>query len=280
MQICEATSTSQVSERKKLEIKNSSLVQLNIFVTRQLVVKRWNNIRDQWIKWKNRDKNTKKSGAAASKLRKYVYHEQLNFLDQVPYHRSTDSSMDYEAESQQQTEEHQPGADQGTAPPDATKQTSHTSSARKRKRTLDEFEERILRTIEAGDKEDRHMQFFKGILPSLQKFNENQIVDFQMGVLQVIKNIQNTVCIPTQPQQLQMYASPYSQQNPFKYPLHPCSPLLSRISSQHQQTIQSSNKSTNIVSPPYQSPDSDDTQSTSIYINLSSPFSQNADFDF
>ncbi|CAH2003064.1 unnamed protein product [Acanthoscelides obtectus] len=132
-----------------------------------------------------------------------------------------------EAESQQQTEELQSAEDQGTATPDATKQTSQTPTAkipsvkttsvqqstRKRKRTLDEFELRMLKSVEAGDQEDRHMQFFKGILPSVQKFTDNQVVDFQMGVLQVIKNIQNTVSIPTtQPQQLQIYAPPCSQQ--------------------------------------------------------------------
>ncbi|KAG5862539.1 hypothetical protein JTB14_020196 [Gonioctena quinquepunctata] len=193
----------------------------------QLVVKRWNNIRDQWLRWKNRDKNSKKSGAAASKLRKYLYHEQLNL---GLYHRSTDSSMAYkhtdEGESQQQTEELQ--SDQGTATPDATKQTSQTpstkiptvkttsmqQSTRKRKRTPDGIELRMLKSNEAGDQEDRHMQFFKGILPPVQKFTDNQIVDFQMGVLQVIKNIQNTVSIPTtQPQQLQIYPPPYSQQH-------------------------------------------------------------------
>ncbi|KAG5862266.1 hypothetical protein JTB14_031847, partial [Gonioctena quinquepunctata] len=171
----------------------------------QLVVERWNNIRDQWLKWKNRDKNSIKSGAAASKLRKYLYHEQLNFLEQGLYHRSTDSSMAYEhtdeAKTQQQTEKLQSAADQGTATPDATKQTSQTPSAkiptvkttsvqqstRKRRRTFDEFELRMLKSIEAGDQEDRHMQFFKGIIPSVQKFTDNQIVDFQMEVLQVIK---------------------------------------------------------------------------------------------
>lgn len=138
------------------------------------------------------------------------------------------------------------------------------------------------------------MKFFKGILPSVQKFNDNQIVDFQMGVLQVIKNIQNAVSIPTtQRQQLQIYTSSYSQQQTQQYPCNnplqnsqqyqssglSYTPLLSRVSSQHQM-IPSSNNSTNIISPPYLSPDSNDTQSTSNYTNLSSPFSQNSDIDF
>jgi len=247
-----------------------------------------------------------------------VYHEQLNFLEKGLYHRSTDSSMAYEQTDeagehideagQQETEELQSAADQGTETPDATKQTSQTPSAktstvkttsvqqstRKRKRTLDEFELRMLKSIEAGDQEDRNMKFFKGILPSVQKFNDNQIVDFQMGVLQVIKNIQNAVSIPTtQRQQLQIYTSSYSQQQTQQYPCNnplqnsqqyqssglSYTPLLSRVSSQHQM-IPSSNNSTNIISPPYLSPDSNDTQSTSNYTNLSSPFSQNSDIDF
>lgn len=57
-----------------------------------------------------------------------------NFLAEGLYHPSIDSSMAYEhtdqAESQQQTEELQLAADQGTASPDANKQTSQTPSAK------------------------------------------------------------------------------------------------------------------------------------------------------
>ncbi|KAG8319608.1 hypothetical protein J6590_088394 [Homalodisca vitripennis] len=28
----------------------------------QLILKRWNNIRDQWVKWKKKEKDSKKSG--------------------------------------------------------------------------------------------------------------------------------------------------------------------------------------------------------------------------
>lgn len=300
----------KVKKDNKIKTKNSkSLVLLNnnnyFFVDAgQLVVKRWNNIRDQWLKWRNRDKHSKKSGAAASKLRKYLYHEQLNFLEKGLYRRATDSSMadnehTGEAESQQQTEERQSAADQRETP-DATEQTSQTlsaktpavkttsvqQSARKRKRGLDEFELRMLKSIEAGDQEDRNMQFFKGILPSVQKFTDNQIVDFQMGVLQVIKNIQNTVSIPTiQPQQQQIYASyshQHTQQYPYNFPLQNSQqhqPIPSSIIS-HVANLPPISCPTETISPPFLSPASNDTQSSSYSNSLSSPLTQNSNIDF
>lgn len=39
------------------------------------------------------------------------------------------------------------------------------------------------------EKPDRHLSFFRGITPSLNTFNEDKILEFQMAVLQTIKSI-------------------------------------------------------------------------------------------
>ncbi|KAG5885450.1 hypothetical protein JTB14_020784 [Gonioctena quinquepunctata] len=87
--------------------------------------------------YKNRNKTTEAWRSICAQLKENFENlsdgERKEF-EQGLYHRSTDSSMAYEhtdeAESQQQTEELQSAADQGTATPDATKQTSQTPSAK------------------------------------------------------------------------------------------------------------------------------------------------------
>lgn len=58
-----------------------------------------------------------------------------------------------------------------------------------KKRKLDGIEQKILDTLEAP--ENRHICFFKGIIPSLENLNEEQILQFQMGVLNVLKNVRD-----------------------------------------------------------------------------------------
>lgn len=161
----------------------------------------------------------------------------------------------------------------------------------------------MLKAVEkTGDEEDRNMQFFRGILPTIKRFDDHQIVDFQMGVLQVIKNIQNTVPIPAiQPQQPLIIANPYSQQYTQQYPCTVPSqnsqsytsadfsytPLLSRISNEGRQRIASNTishvaKLQSISCPSTSditSTASEDTQST-VYSSDISPFSPNSDIDF
>jgi hypothetical protein len=66
-----------------------------------------------------------------------------------------------------------------------------TQQCGKRKRNPDDFELRIMKALEEGNQPNRHMSFFKGIIPSLQYFNLEETLDFQMGVLQLIANIKH-----------------------------------------------------------------------------------------
>jgi hypothetical protein len=66
-----------------------------------------------------------------------------------------------------------------------------TQQCGKRKRNPDEFELRIMKALEEGNQPNRHLSFFKGIIPSLQNFNEEETFELQMGVLQLIANIKN-----------------------------------------------------------------------------------------
>jgi hypothetical protein len=49
----------------------------------------------------------------------------------------------------------------------------------------------MLEILEKPDtsKPNRHLSVFQGILPSLQNLNDDQTIEFQLGVLNVIKNV-------------------------------------------------------------------------------------------
>jgi hypothetical protein len=40
-----------------------------------------------------------------------------------------------------------------------------------------------------SDMPNRHLSFFNGVIPTLEKFNEDEVLKFQMRVLQLISNI-------------------------------------------------------------------------------------------
>jgi len=48
-----------------------------------------------------------------------------------------------------------------------------------------------MKALEEGNQPNRHPSFFKGIIPSLQNFNEEETLEFQTGVLQLIANIKH-----------------------------------------------------------------------------------------
>lgn len=56
-------------------------------------MKRWTNIKDSFLKWMKKYKEISRSGAAASRMKKYVYHDQLLFLKKVAVPNETEDSL-------------------------------------------------------------------------------------------------------------------------------------------------------------------------------------------
>jgi hypothetical protein len=79
----------------------------------------------------------------------------------------------------------------------------------KRKRNPDEFELRIMKALVEGNQPNRHLSFFKGIIPSLQNFNEKETLEFQMGILQLIANIKQRKPSSFSSQLLPVYNQPF-----------------------------------------------------------------------
>ncbi|CAH1993162.1 unnamed protein product [Acanthoscelides obtectus] len=55
----------------------------------KMVMKKWANIRDNWMKCHKKLNEEKKSGAGAKKVRKYLFYEELRFLQKLADHRVT-----------------------------------------------------------------------------------------------------------------------------------------------------------------------------------------------
>lgn len=228
------------------------------------MIKRWINTRDQWVKRRREDRAALKSGAGPSTAKKYVYYDQLLFLERVPSRRkratqtntetakgvtnietakgvtntsttervtNTEGAEDFSEESaiDEHLDANEPTVS-GILSGHSKQKTSRTTT--KRRRGLDELEPNTIKAPEGGlTTEERHLMFFKGILPYLTSFSDTQALDFQMGVLQVIKNITTVNQTPSiQPNTVfgvdrHILHPPQFPKPPIQYP-HPSSQYL------------------------------------------------------
>lgn len=91
-------------------------------------------------------------------------------------------------ESVEDTEHNTEGAT-GSTTTGAIHQTTNKAPSRARKhRKPDEVELQILKAL-AAEKPNSKLSFFHSLLPHLDKYDDNEMLEFQMDVLQVIANI-------------------------------------------------------------------------------------------
>lgn len=63
---------------------------------------KWRSIRDNYVRNRKKIKEAKKSGAAAKKIRRYIYEDQLRFLEKSIEMRSTISTITEESQEIQE----------------------------------------------------------------------------------------------------------------------------------------------------------------------------------
>jgi hypothetical protein len=120
------------------------------------------------------------SGAGSVKIRKYIYSDQLRFLQKLTIERSTEDSL---SPVIKETERDEPE----TASASSSEKRSDQASYKRKKH--DEVEQMMIKALQAGNNPDSNMSFFAGIVPYLKSFDEDDLLDFQMGVLQLISKI-------------------------------------------------------------------------------------------
>lgn len=139
-------------------------------------MKKWKNVKDTFFKHLKKIKEASRSGSAAKKLAKYHYYNQLLFLTKIAQN-ATDDSLNLADESTMISTDDVP----------VPGPSRYVPVTRKRTLQLDDFEKDTLDALKAPkEKENRHLSFFKGILPSIEDFTELQTLTFQTKVLQLI----------------------------------------------------------------------------------------------
>ncbi|KAL1509387.1 hypothetical protein ABEB36_004139 [Hypothenemus hampei] len=150
----------------------------------RFIKKRWTNLKDSFARW------LKKYNETGGRVQKYVYYDQLVFLKKIMHPVEIQVILE---------KEEQEDIDNDITPKRMKHKISEpeikTEPLRKDYHLMTTFKERMMKTIAEipttshSNFKDRHMSFFSGIVPSLENFNEDQICDFQIGVLQLIQSL-------------------------------------------------------------------------------------------
>ncbi|XP_055938847.1 uncharacterized protein LOC129968703 [Argiope bruennichi] len=156
------------------------------------VTRRWYNIRDAFAKFCKKDRELKKSGTRVSKLKKYIYHDQLKFLSKF---YTTENVVENCEDERENNDISRPDTSKRS---DSGKEDELTSAEAKPIQLSDSIKDKrsnesefgTSRTI-ANEKSNRHLCFFKGVIPFLEEFSEQEVVKFKTGVLQLIANIKD-----------------------------------------------------------------------------------------
>lgn len=144
---------------------------------------KWTNLRNVWIRTNKNDE--KKSGSGAKSSKPYVYKEQMDFLRKVarpnPPQESVASRISQPGTegSTQLSENSQPSTSkrQKTMPPE-----QHIMD-------LDVKMSEFLDSRLSQQTDPPILSFFKGILPSVTSFDDDETLELQSGVLSLIQQI-------------------------------------------------------------------------------------------
>lgn len=163
------------------------LVATFLFISGNEVLKRWKNLRDSFAKAEKKMKDGKASGSQATKKRKYIFSNELQFLKKIYTGREVTESHSPEVEEEGATEE--VSTEKRPKTPEVT--INEKSKTRKHKK-MDDVDLKIIKALESTkETPDSNMSFFQSLMPHIANFNNSEILQFQMGVLQVISNIKN-----------------------------------------------------------------------------------------
>ncbi|CAH1980813.1 unnamed protein product [Acanthoscelides obtectus] len=160
----------------------------------KLILKKWTYIRDSWMKALKKHKDQKTSGTSTKPSRLYIYNEQMSFLkkitDSTVCHENTNNENNTEIEDldAEVIEESVP-PEQPNMEANQSGSTPISTSTARRKRSINEVDAKMMRFIDhqinlskvstVKEDENRHLTFFKSLLPSLSSFDEDETLEFQ-----------------------------------------------------------------------------------------------------
>uniref|UniRef100_A0A2A4JKT0 BESS domain-containing protein n=1 Tax=Heliothis virescens TaxID=7102 RepID=A0A2A4JKT0_HELVI len=124
-----------------------------------------------------------KSGSGANpSVHKYTYYDNMIFLTKIAQHRNTESNM--------------------VPPCNTESDDSHDTSMIKKKKkyqvqdkNLSAVDIKMMQFIDSMQKEEkktsddsRIMSFFKSVAPTVEQFNDDEVIEFQYQVISILRN--------------------------------------------------------------------------------------------
>ncbi|OWR53840.1 hypothetical protein KGM_200654 [Danaus plexippus plexippus] len=163
-------------------------------------------LRDRSMKCHRKLKEMK-SGSGAKKIRKCDFYDEMLFLTKIITRRDTESNIPETTNV-------------------AKSPIEHTPIAKKKKQDVSEVDKNMAEFIKTVTKEEesRAMSFFKSIAPSVDKFSDEEIVDFQFEVLKLVRATQPRKASDVQHQWRHEY---YKTTQPSKSSFKVCGPSYS-----------------------------------------------------
>ncbi|XP_031356719.1 uncharacterized protein LOC116180710 [Photinus pyralis] len=158
----------------------------------KIVVQRWRTARDAYRRDRNKVYKTK-SGQAAKGIKKYVYFENLRFLDSVLDINNTETSLHNSIEDDEirtthdnsDLSEDEPHTQENIVEePDANAPETRKRFERKKRRQDDILGEKMISLLEksnekATEEEDADRSFLISLLPTLKGFDEDKKLQFR-----------------------------------------------------------------------------------------------------
>lgn len=161
-------------------------------------MKKWTNVRDCFQRSERNHKAAMKSGSARQPTKTYIYNDQLQFLKKTTQARATDDSfsesvIDPQPNDMTASLDDDEGSATQVSPRSNQSTNDEVRSFRtpvhtaKKKRKVDPIELELLSALQENP--NRHTSFFNGIIPTLNTFDDDEIVDFQLNVMKLISHI-------------------------------------------------------------------------------------------
>ncbi|XP_045481857.1 uncharacterized protein LOC123685997 [Harmonia axyridis] len=143
-----------------------------------------------------RNKKATRSGASASKTKKYIYHDQIDLLRKIFDTRATEDSMASENSDQESYVESVEGEHEDQQQFSRDEGSSNLESVRhstkkKKQSSTSQPEQFELKLMEMVQNPNRHIAFIQGLLPTLENFDDDEVLEFQTGVLQLAQRIKS-----------------------------------------------------------------------------------------
>ncbi|XP_047098859.1 uncharacterized protein LOC124712850 [Schistocerca piceifrons] len=142
------------------------------------VMRKWTNVRDSFHKSERKNTSSFKSRFGKQTTSTYIYGQELQFL------KKASSGCPTEVSKPVVNEDSNCITDSCSEEDSELKETVPKNKGTHKQDTV---EQRMADVSKQHS--DRHISFFRGIIPSLETFDDDEIVEFQLNVLQIIANI-------------------------------------------------------------------------------------------